>query len=107
MGVDEEGYLLFVLLEAVFDAEKAVVNVLLEGDELTVDGVAFEQVVAKDAGCPSAKGCGIEAVDAITNGNYCIKVVEPGLILLFAIITHVFQNGTCAILGQFTTLVYI
>lgn len=60
MGVDEEGYLLFVLLEAVFDAEKAVVNVLLEGDELAVDGVAFEQVVAKDVGCPDAKLCTTE-----------------------------------------------
>ena len=55
MGVDEEGYLLFVLLEAVFDAEKTVVNVFLEGNELAVDGVALEEVLLEDVVCPCAE----------------------------------------------------
>ena len=37
----------------------------------------------------------------------CIQIVVLSCVQLFAIVTHVFQNGTCAFFQQFLTFIDI
>lgn len=92
VGANEERYLFFMLLKAIFNTNEPVINMLLECDKLVVDGVAFQQIVTQNIGCPSAKGCSVDTIDAIANRDDGIEVVELCLVFL-SICSSIFQNG--------------
>lgn len=62
-------------LARAFYAKKTVINMLLQGDELLIDGVAFEQVLTEDVGSPNAELGTPLALDSIAHGDDYIKVV--------------------------------
>ena len=45
-------------------------------------------------------------ISCLSLGQDCIQIIIFGHILLFPIVTHMFQNGTCAVLSQFSTIIY-
>lgn len=51
MCVNKESNLILVLLQAIFNAEKTVIDMLLEGYQLMVDGIAIQQILLKYAIC--------------------------------------------------------
>lgn len=84
LAVDKEEAVMYLVgqldgldgrLLAIFDAQEAVVNVLLKGYKLAVDGVALEEIVTQDAGCPDAELRTPLALDAIAHGDDDIEVV--------------------------------
>ena len=72
-----------------------------------VDGIAFQQVFLQHFVRPTPEKSGVFAVYPITNGQDCVQIIIFGHILLLPIVTHMFQNGTCAVLIQFSAIVYI
>ncbi len=52
MRVNEEGYLFLIMLQAIFDAKEAIVNMLLEGYKLMIDSIALQQILLKYGICP-------------------------------------------------------
>ena len=72
-----------------------------------VDGMAFQQVFLQHTIRPAAKKCSIPAVHTIADRKDGIKIIKFCDILLFSIVTHMFQNGTCAFLVKFTTVVNV
>ena len=56
--------------------------------------------------CSSMRRC-IDTINSITHRDNYIKIIVGRSIPLFAIITHMFQNGTCAIFIQFATRINI
>lgn len=56
---------------------------------------------------PSLPEVRILAIYPIAHRQNSIKIIKLGCVLLFAVITHVFQNGTCAVSVEFSTVVDI
>ena len=82
VGANEERYLFFMLLKAIFNTNEPVINMLLECDKLVVDAVATEEVLLKDAICPRPEEDALRRVYAITNGKDHVEGVVLCLIYL-------------------------
>ena len=78
VGTNKERYLFLMLLKAIFNTNEPVINMLLESNELMIDGVTFQQIVTQDIGCPSTEGSSVDTVNAISNRDDGIEVVIFG-----------------------------
>ena len=68
-----------MLMQYVFMLGKSSVYAFFHGNQPLVYGIAFQHVFFQHRGCPTAKLCGIGAIDTIADGDNHVKIVEINL----------------------------
>ena len=106
-GLHEEIDLVLQFGDVAFMFCKSSVHLVFQLRQPGIDRVAFQKIGLEYLRRPSAKHGRVATVDAVAHGQDGVKVVEHGAIRLFAVMPHVFQNGTCALPLQFAALVYV
>ena len=76
--------------------KKSDIFILLNENASSAKEIFFEYISR-----PTTEKCNLATVITITDSQNNVKIVWIDLIALFAIITHIFQNGICAILVLF------
>ena len=106
-AMHENIHLPFLFVEPFVKLQHSPVNSVFEFVKSVSYCVAIQEIFFQDTASPTSESNGIFTINAISDRQYHVKIEVFDIITLQAIITHVFQNGTCAVFIQLSTSINI